>query len=163
MALIPPFALDCVVAIGFASKDGKLQYTATGMLYGQFLGQAGADRKTYRVFLVTSRHVLENKTQAYLRFNPRADEPAREYSLPLLAPPGVPGVEGAPLWTAHPDPEVDVAAIPLNAPLLLEKGLQFSWFRNDQHIALRERAEALGIVEGNGVFVLGFPMGLIGE
>ena len=82
MALIPPFFLDCVVAIGFDSPTAGRQYAATGFLYGKLMTEQG-DKKTYQVFLVTNKHVVQDAQVAWLRFNPEGEEPAREFGLRL--------------------------------------------------------------------------------
>src|SRR5205814_3445547 len=45
---------------------------------------------------------------------------------------------------------------------LLEQGIRFSYFRSETHVADRSKALELGISEGDGVYSLGFPMGLVG-
>jgi S1-C subfamily serine protease len=158
MALIPPFFLDCVVAVGFPDEDGEKKWSASGFLYGKLVekGSAKAKDKTYEIFLVTNRHVFEGLDSAFVRFNPEADAPARDYELKLL--------EGGKVkWHAHPDPDVDVAVIPINARFLRQQDIQFSYFRSDEHLADRATALKLGFTEGDTVFVLGFPMGLVGK
>ncbi|MCJ7533527.1 MAG: serine protease [Anaerolineales bacterium] len=156
MALIPPFFLDCTVAIGFDAPDGHRQYAATGFLYGRFLKQEG-ESKTYQVFLVTNKHVFEGASLAWLRFNPEGDETAKEFDLNLF------DANGKQIWLAHPDSDVDLAVVRLSVGFLKEQGVRFNYFRSDQHIANRKRALDLGFSEGDSIFVLGFPMGLVGE
>ncbi|MCH8017214.1 MAG: hypothetical protein IH917_11375, partial [Acidobacteria bacterium] len=130
MALIPPFFLDCVVAVGFPDEDGRKKWSASGFLYGKLVEKGSAKDKTYEIFLVTNRHVFEGLDSAFVRFNPKADAPARDYELKLL--------EGGQVkWHAHPDPEVDVAVIPINARFLRQRDIQFSYFRRDEHLADR--------------------------
>jgi S1-C subfamily serine protease len=155
MAVIPPFFLDCIVAIGFGNPDGTRRYAATGFLYGKFISQI-EENSEYRIFLVTNRHVFENAQLAWLRFNTEGDEPAREFDLPLVDKNGVPA------WLAHSDKEVDLAVIAINVNVLLENKIRFSFFMSDKHIMDREKALDLGLSEGDSIFVLGFPMGLIG-
>jgi S1-C subfamily serine protease len=157
VALIPPFFLDTVVAVGFANADGKVTYQATGFMYGHFLQQVNETTKRYKIFLVTNRHVFEGENKAFLRFNPESGEPARQYELNLV------DVSRKPLWLAHEDLEIDVAVIGIDAEKLRQHGMRFSWFRGDQHIATRQNANDLGITEGDTVFVLGFPLGLVGK
>lgn len=158
MALIPPFFLDCVVAIGFPGTKGAVQYQATGFLMGRDLGTTDQDgKKLYHVFLVTNRHVFEGQKQAMLRFNPAAGGPAKAYPLDLL------DASGNPSWKRHHDPMVDVAVQSMNVSLLKKDGIQYGFFAEDQHVLDRKRAVDLGLAEGDGVFVLGFPMGLVGE
>ena len=59
MALIPPFFLDCIVAIGLVADDGSHQWKASGFLYGSFIEDRPQTEKSYHVFLVTNRHVVE--------------------------------------------------------------------------------------------------------
>lgn len=114
-------------------------------------------KKSYRVFLVTNRHVFENERKAFVRFNPEGSDPAREYNLDLI------DNVGTRLWLPHPDKEVDVAVIGINVALLREHSIKFAWFRNDQHALDRKGAASKGVSEGDSVFVLGFPLGLVGE
>ena len=157
MALIPPFFLDCVVAIGFLGDGDKRTYQATGFLYGHFLKQVDENQKTYKVFLVTNRHVFEREAQAFLRFNPEGGEPAREYPIHLL------DKSGKETWFAHDDVDIDVAVIGIIGQRLQDERIRFGLFASDGPTATRSKAADLGISEGDGVFLLGFPMGLVGE
>jgi hypothetical protein len=132
MALIPPFFLDCVVAIGFDSPNGERRYAATGFLYGKLLKQEG-DKKNYQVFLVTNKHVVEDANLAWLRFNPEADEPAREYDLPLF------DEHRKPIWFAHPDPDIDLSVVRISTGFLKEQDIRFQAFLSDMHVAERMR------------------------
>lgn len=156
MALIPAFFLDCVVAIGFENENKERHYAATGFLYGKLVKQEG-ERKQYRIFLVTNKHVFNDSKSAWLRFNPEGDEPAKEFEALLV------DKDNKQTWLVHPDPEVDLAILSINAPFLMEQGIRFSYFRNDQHVTTRTQATEIGVSEGDGVFILGFPMGMIGE
>jgi len=154
VALIPPAFLDSVTAIGFRDDQGQMGYGATGFLFAKLVRAGETPEETlYRIYLVTNRHVFEDSNVAILRFNPQAGEPARVYDLPLI------DSDGAELWSRHPDPDVDVAAIAINVALLREHGIQYGVFADDQHIMALSDAQQHGICEGNGVFVLGFPLG----
>jgi S1-C subfamily serine protease len=157
MALIPPFFLDCVVALGFPSKGDQRQWAATGFLIGILLHADTDGIGRYRVFLVTNRHVVQEHQNTLVRFNPKGAEAPREYRLNLVEP------SGKALWAAPEDPEIDVAVTPINAGLLQREGIAVSWFADHRDIAPVAKASELGITEGDGVFVLGFPMGLVGE
>jgi hypothetical protein len=151
MALIPPFFSDCVVAIGTDDDRGKRFWIASGFLYG-----VPSRAREYDVYLVTNRHVLLGLDNAYLRCNPQADKPAREFHLTLFD-------DDKPVWFAHPDDEIDIAAIPINFDLLVESGMQVAYFQADQHSATIDDLNALGVTEGDFAYVLGFPMGLVGQ
>jgi S1-C subfamily serine protease len=154
MAFIPPFFMDCVAAVGTQDAEGAPRWIASGFFYGYYDGQFSDGRKRYRTHLVTNRHVLTGLSTISLRLNPRADVPARPFGLRLSDP------NGFPLWTAHPEPEIDVAVIGLDLEDLQRQGIQLSFFRSDEHAAPTEGLRQLGVTEGDSVYVLGFPMGL---
>ena len=81
--------------------------------------------------------------------------PLREYDFPLV-------VNGIATWRAHPDPLVDVAVVNLNAAWLEQTGIKFDYFHSDTDSLSRSKAKEIGLTEGYGVFVLGFPMNLVG-
>jgi len=152
LGLIPLFFFDCVVAI--LGKDREP--VASGFLYGDFLSKEG-DTSLYGVYLVTNRHVFEDLKKVWVRFNPqKIDEPARDYDLILL------DKNNQPLWIANQNEEIDVAVIPILASKLREHAMQFAYFQSDFHVANIEKMKDLGIMEGDFVYVLGFPMGLTG-
>lgn len=156
MALIPPFFIDCVVAIG-ADDGGNRKWIASGFLYGYLITPKDfGEKPLYRVYLVTNRHVFEGLSKAYLRFNPQTDEPAKEYVLDIV------DEKNTPIWFANPKPEVDVAVISINIQLLREHAMKVAFFENNRHVANIEKMNELGITEGDFAYVLGFPMGLIG-
>lgn len=156
MALIPPSWLDAVVAIGFPDSDGEPSFDATGFLYARKVGVNDAKESLYRVFLATNRHVFEDSPLALLRFNPSGETPARVYNLDLS------DHRGGRLWTPHPTQSIDVAVIPIALDVLRQHEIQFAYFHDDSQCLRRDAAREYGLSEGDGVFVLGFPMGLIG-
>lgn len=157
MGLIPPFYFDCVVAIGQYNQEKKFEGIASGFLYGNFLEKLehGA---TYSTFLVTNKHVFEGLDEVILRFNPQnIIEPAKDYPLRLKDD------EGKPDWKAHPNTDIDVAATTVNFNVLEKEGMQAHYFCSDLHVADIQKINDLGIMEGDGVYVLGFPLGLVGK
>lgn len=157
MALVPPFFLDCVTAIGFRNTSNEPVYGATGFLFGKLTKQGPApEAREYRVYLVTNRHVFANQRTAVLRFNPSAGAPARTFDLPLQ------DGQGKPLWSVHANPDVDAAAIPINIVLLKTQGIQFSFFAADQATLTLAQAAQNDLSEGHPIFVLGFPLGDVG-
>lgn len=158
MALIPPFFLDCVTAIGFRDLTDQIAFGATGFLFGKMTKpQAAPEQNEYHIYLVTNRHVFEGKRSGVLRFNPTAGAAAKTYDLSLV------DAKGSPVWSAHPNAEVDAAATPINIQLLQNEGIQFGFFHSDNHVLTRKDAAAEGISEGDGIFVLGFPLGDVGK
>ncbi len=160
MALIPPYFMDCVVAIG--QKEGETDSTpkwiASGFLYGRLM-EKGQDPKdnTYHVFLVSNRHVFERKEQLCLRFNPQAKGEARSYDVDLKSS------EGRQIWTANPDKAIDVGVMPINVPKLREHGMKAGFFTSDMMAAGVSKMKELGLTEGDFSYVLGFPMGMAGQ
>src|SRR6266516_3902281 len=154
MALIPPFYLDAVVAIGQLQADGTTtSWIGTGFLVADVVHREG-DKVSYRLYLVTNRHVATAATSLQIRFNEAAGS-TRQFTLDTS--------EGdTQIWYFHQDPEVDVAAAPLNPEALRNEGISFGLFFSDRHCLKRVQALDMGVTEGDGIFVLGFPMGMVG-
>jgi len=156
MANIPPFFLDCVVAIGVTVDGGKKRWIASGFFLGKLDKVIDEHQVVYQVYLVTNRHVFEGLKTAHIRCNPKDDQPAREYTLNLT------DAAGKKTWHCPPDPSIDIAITLINANLLRDHGMKVSFFQNDEHIADCAKLRDLTVTEGTNVFALGFPMGLIG-
>ena len=163
MALIPPDYLNTVVALGGPSQDGSMQYTATGFLYGHPTGITDENGKPrYWLFLITNRHVSErasrNDSEIHARFNrPMGAEP-NIYPIPSKE------TYGSTSWIVHPNPDADVAVLRINGQQLCEDGIEFSFFAGGtQTVFTLEQARESEVSEGDGVFVLGFPLGEAGK
>jgi S1-C subfamily serine protease len=156
MATLPPGFLDCVVAIGFPVSSEETRWSATGFLFGKFMEAIGESQSRYRSFIVTNRHVLRDESTVVFRFNPEGSEPAREYRTPII------DEQGEPLWVGHRDEEIDLALLPFAGNRLAEQGIKLQVFTDHRDALYREQANDAGLAEGDAVFVLGFPMGLVG-
>jgi hypothetical protein len=185
-ALIPPSYFDGVVAIGFkpitVSVDlknpqkppvvtrGQFSPRASGFIYGLFEKKIDESHNQYRTYLVTNSHVLDGLLQAedaqiqlmkhqyqidipavmFLRFNTRDAKPARDdIELPLNDPQH--------MWGRST--KADVAAIGISTDFLDKSGVEYSYFHSDDALD-RTKAKDIGVGEGDGVFALGFPMGM---
>ena len=158
MALIPPWFMDCVVTIGVDDNGGDRQWIASGFLYGQYKEKNEKGKKLYQVYLVSNRHVLEEPSHVYIRFNPQKNsDPAREYKVKFSDD------TGRNLLFNHPDPQVDITVVPIRFDLLREHAMQAMYFRSDEHVANRSKLIELEVMEGDFVYALGFPMGMVGE
>ena len=158
MALIPPPFLNTVVALGEQSSDGTMKSHATGFLYGRPIGTTDENgQKMYRVFLVTNRHVFQKAAERsdtlHASFNKRFETGTNIYPLKLEHF----------SWTVHPDPNADVAVMSINTEWLKSSGIDCFFFQADDHAVSLEQARANQVSEGDGVFVLGFPLGESGE
>lgn len=159
MALIPPFFSDCVVAIGVAKTGDGITWVASGFLFGKRIrAVAEGAPEQYRAYLVTNRHVVQGKRSIFVRVNPAALGPARGYQVDLIRED-----TGAPAWVGHPLDQVDVAVVPINYDLLRRENMQVQCFLSDLHALDSEGMKAAGQTEGDFIYVLGFPMGLVGE
>ena len=158
MALFPPHWLDCVVALGEpdAAHDDDTHWMATGFFYVHVTTREG-DHVTGKAYLVTARHVIGDRPALLLRVTPSGAEPARTFRVALRAEQGEP-----PLWFHPDDDALDVAIIPVDLGLLRAQGMRAATFFSDTDLVERSRLAAEGVSEGDGVFVLGFPMGDVG-
>jgi hypothetical protein len=155
VALIPPFFLDCVVTVGERQDDDTVEWLASGFFYGFRDTRPGA--ASYWTYLVTNRHVQEGLTRPVLRCNPRGRHHAKEIDLQVL------GSDGENLWHCHPDPAVDIAATPISMTALHANGVEQAFYTSDLHARRIAELATLGVSEGDGIFLLGFPMGIVGR
>jgi hypothetical protein len=152
--LIPPQYFNTVVLIG-TKTENSINPIATGFLVGFSAGKTDEkDNPLYKVFLVTNRHVFENKKIVLLRFN-LFEGKSKIYELVLEE-------NGKKLWIAHPNEKIDIAAIPINVNLLKEDKIQYAFFP-EEVMAFKNTIFNEGISQGDSIFVLGFPMGIVGE
>lgn len=156
MALIPPFFLDTVVAIGTLNDKNETVWIGTGFLFG-YLVTPPQNPKQYRTYLVTNKHVIQTQNIIILRFNPQTDQAATDFKESLN------DVNGNPTWTGHPDPAVDVAVLSVNADVLNQQGLIYNFFASDDHCMNIKNMHDNGVTEGDFLFALGFPMGLVSK
>lgn len=141
-----------MVALGVAAPDDGRLWVASGFHY--FHRVADEDGETrYQPFLVTNRHVIEHEGPSlYVRVNPLVTGAAREYEMQA----------GAPSWTAHSHPGIDVAVARVNVDLMRSEGLDVCFLQSDTDCASVAVMAETGVTEGDFVYVLGFPMGPVG-
>lgn len=155
MSLIPRYFLDTVAAVGVpgAADNEEVRYFATAFLFGH-PGPSPTKPASYLVFVVTNRHVVEGERRVWIRF--RAPAGKRPKVLPIPRGPW-------PFpWILHPDPDIDLAALPINA-IEIPDGLAPDRFLTLQpHAVTVDDLRASDFSEGNELFILGFPMGIAG-
>lgn len=156
MALIPPFSFNCVVGLGVREADGKIEWVGTGTLTGRPFQPSPADGMRYHVFLVTNRHVLNKLDRMVLRFNPCDSGEALDYDIPLTDL-----RTGRPLWRGHPDPDIDLAALGVDVDFLLKEGVRYDFFNLDNQAMDTAEMRQDGVSEGDFIYTLGFPMGIV--
>jgi len=160
MALIPPFFIDCVVAIGIETKQNDKpikKWIGTGFLFGKYLSSNSDNpkQKTYKTFLVTNRHVLQNQARIIMRFNPQNGQAATDFPAILKKP------KGEILWTGHPNKAIDVGIVSINLGAIEKAGMKYGVFKSDTDILLKQQMQELQVSEGDFLYVLGFPMGMM--
>lgn len=161
---LPKAYFDVVVALGRTEKNPITQQSkwiteASGFLYG-YMVQNDPDptKRKYYVCLVTNRHVLADHQQIEVRFNPeKSIGQVRSFVLSLK------DEKGNALWFSHPDANVDISVFPINSDYLKQNGLQSAFIASDNNAANRSKIKSIGIGAGDGVYILGFPMGIAGE
>ena len=68
---------------------------------------------------------------------------------------------GDQFWTVHPDEAADVAVLSINVERLRLDGIEYTFFDRDDHAFTLDQARDAQVSEGDGVFVLGFPLARI--
>lgn len=154
MAVIPPFFLDTVVAIGNRSENEGISWGATGFLFGHPLAEQPGQYGTY---LVTNRHVVNTMTRPVIRMNPVGSEPAEVLDVALN------DALGRLAWVFHPNDDVDVAVTTINFGHQVLVNIEKKFFQSDIHALTTEGMRDAGVSEANRVVVLGFPMGIVGD
>lgn len=156
MALIPPFFLSTVNAIGEITPNG-IAWLGTGFLYGDLEAEKVNEQDSYQVYLVTNKHVLNKKGSIVIKFD--TTDPAKPsilYSLNLF------DGNGNSNWTGHPSPLVDIAIIHINPNTIREENVEPRFFSSDKHTLDKSGLISDEVSEGDRVYVLGFPMSLVG-
>jgi len=157
MALLNPAYLKSLVAIGYQNKKGEFSCNATGFLVG-FIAQNSKypEKRRYWVFLVTNRHVFEKKEYVDLRFN-RKDGRTQVFRQPLFFPDGK-----EERWLSHRNKLVDLALLNVSPKILQEHQVDYFFF-NEEMFAYYRDFKKIGIEVGDGVYILGFPLGIAGK
>lgn len=156
MSLLPPSFIDSVVAIGNV-ENGITRWVASGFLYGAKEGtQTNADgtiEPTYSLWLVTNRHVSQMLTAPVIRFDATSLESSVVLELSRISL--------AKSWTSHENLNFDVSVMRLNIDELKTVHSNISFFEEGKSSATLGELKDLGVHEGNGGFILGFPLGLV--
>ncbi len=142
MSLLPRSFMESVVALTYRRDSSK--GSASGFFYGCPVPPDMNLPGHYYPALVTNRHVVEGAQDIVALI----EREGTGYRTSLA--------EGK--WFFHPDPKVDVAVFPVQV-----EGTKISWFSADLEVCFREEAKSAGIIEGDEVYTLGFPLGLIGR
>lgn len=176
-ALLPPFMMDSVVALGAIlnvnppGQPPNIQWVTlgTGFFYGyKIKDDPDPKKRQYAIYLVTAGHVVSEFGKSghgdlQIRINSKDPLSSQTFSIPEKPP------EGAGTWFYHPKfnpaspadpPGYDIAAVRIDYSKITELGA--AWIPSDEAAANSEKLKSIGSSAGDGVFVLGFPMNLAG-
>jgi hypothetical protein len=157
MSLLPPSFIDSVVAIGNPNAGKETTWLASGFLFGSLEPQPengwDSEGPKYSLWLVTNRHVSTQLKDTIIRFDASNSGNAIEILLNDF--------KLTKDWVHHPDPTVDISVIPLNVDKLRAFNAKLSFFTEDISSATLSKLKELGVHEGNGGFILGFPLGKV--
>lgn len=154
MAQFPPLYIDCVVAIGAMNGQEK-RWIGTGFFYGDLIKETPDKKNLYNTFLVTNKHVLNGHNNVMIRFNSQVTNASKDYDLVLI------DNSGNRQWIGHPSDDVDVAILPINIGEAINEGMKGSFFQSDRFVSTISNMISTGSSEGDFVYVLGFPMGIL--
>lgn len=165
MSLIPPHYLNTVISIEIENLDnlGALQKRsiATGFMVGNPTGESNEEGPLYRLSIVTNRHVFQNpKTKELLKevlfkFN-TLENKSHYFKAELL------NNDGTQIWLMYKDEKVDLAVLPINADVIKEAKINYYFFI-ERDLLFAKEFQDKHISTGDGLFVLGFPMGINGK
>ena len=132
-----------------------MNYVATAFLFGHPVSQSSR-KPSYWTFVVTNRHVVHPHRELWVRFRPPvAGLHAKPFAVPTDKPAPFP-------WILHPDPDVDLAVLPLDAIQMPSEFKPNQLLTLDRHAIVKEELRVSECNEGNEVFILGFPLGIVG-
>jgi len=112
--------------------------------------------KNYNTFLITNKHVLASHDNILLRFNHSSGVATQDHPVALVK-------EGKSVVSHHNDPDIDVAVFFINPNILNQAGSKFAFIPLDEQSLDVSGLKEEGVSEGDSIFVLGFPMSLVGE
>ena len=132
-----------------------MKFVATAFLFGHPAAQPKTKRRSHWTFVVTNRHVVDKGRQLWVRFRAPPNQPAKPFPIPGHAPAPCP-------WILHPDPNVDLAILPLDAIDMPPDSAPKTVLTLAHHGIARDELRSSECNEGNEVFILGFPLGIAG-
>lgn len=142
MALIPKGYIDAVVSIGIKQQEDKIVWIGTGFFVHRHMND-----EEVLPFLVSNRHVFEDKTSVIIRMRETQND-----ALVLL---------DVTLSDCRVHPFADIAAVMLSGTTITNRHLNFSSFDIDENAFNSFELRDNGVDEGSLVYMLDFPLGLV--
>jgi len=154
--LLPPDFLNRVVAIGTGRDLQTRKWVGTGFFYGVPTAEVDSEGNTlYTVFLISNKHVFEGRKEIWIKLDSVDGSASKDFRAAMVAK------NGRKLWIGHPDDGVDVGALWVNAAYLQQQKRRISFFLHESQVLTAPKLLEAGVSEGDGVFLLGFPMGMV--
>jgi hypothetical protein len=145
--VLPTYWEKCVVMI--EKKVQNDNGTATTAPHGT--GFLFFDR-TLGTFLVTNKHILQGRDLVFIRYNKADSDLGKDNIRYLREPCKLFDSNIKPLWKAHPNPNIDVAAIQVVLPAKADaRQLEYSRFKSFDSLQV-----------GEDVYFFGFPLNIFG-
>ena len=152
MALLPPPWLDTVVAIGIGDIPNQRRWLGTGFVFGDRLP---SEHQNWQPYIVTNKHVIRGHKRIWVKFNSASGHDSADYPIDLESS------DGQLIWTGHSTLAVDVAVIQIHRGFLKEQNRHYRFFQSESHLMRKPEMVESQITEGDRVFVLGFPLGIV--
>lgn len=151
MAIIPDFYKNAVVSIGVRQNNSTVQWIGTGFFMVSEVDEQGRGYP----FLVTNKHVCQNKDHIVIRMREQNTENLKEVNAILL------NEDGSPKYKTHTNQKIDIAVLPLDGSFITNNHLDFPAFNIETHAMSSTELRDNGVTEGSIVYMLGFTMGLV--
>lgn len=158
MSVLPDFFKDAVVGICAEDNNNNKSCIGTGFLVGDCinLNENDLSKRLYRLYLITNKHVVKDKKNIYVRFNDKGTNPTRDYKIDLI------DTSGQKQYSECDITDVDIIAIYINVKVLKNDNSKYSFYALEIHSLKIDEMISKGLVEGDFIYTLGFPLNLIG-
>lgn len=148
MSLIPSYYFQTVVSIGIYDDNKNAKWIGTGFFVGRIVSE-----NTYKPFLITNKHVIQNQDIIVIRMVEKNTKNLKSFEIKIN--------QNSSVITYHPNDNVDIAAITIDGSVIMSENLEFSFFDIDTAAYSSKELRDSGFNEGNLIYMLGYPMGLV--
>ena len=148
MSLIPTHYCQTVVSIGVYDDKKKIMWIGTG-----FFVCRKVTEDTSQPFLITNKHVLKEEELIVIRMIEKNTGNLKLVEISLK--------NSNVQVTYHTNKDIDIAVITLNGSAIMAQNLEFSFFDIDKDAYSSQQLRDSGFNEGNLIYMLGYPMGLV--
>lgn len=150
MAVIPNYFMESVVTISVMNHKNEKKCIGTGFLVGDLMCENSTTKK-YGLYLITNKHVIDNKKQIYVGFNQRSSFSGIDFPINIV-------IGNQKFYSEHINQDVDIIAISINASALNNNNVKYSFFRLESDAYTIYDMSAKEVYEGDLVYSLGYPL-----